>query len=451
MSNNRQLLYQTIAEIGRLYRRKAVSPVEVMKATLERLHEVEPQLNAFITVLEDQALEQARKAEEAFRQGEPAGKLFGIPVSVKDIFHTKGIRTSMGSRIMRDFVPDEDADVVSALRKAGAILFGKTNMLEFAFGFVHPDYGQCNNPWDVTRTAGGSSTGSGASVAAGVGFGSIGTDTGGSIRAPGSFCGIIGLKPTYDLVSRQGLFPLSDTLDHIGPLTRTVEDNAILLESISSAKFNYDKILSGEIKGMKVGVIRSLTDNVANKEIKGLTLAAIGRLESLGADIIEAEIPAIEQIEEIAIPLLLPEASTHHQRWYPQREADYARSTFNNIKEGFNIPAVSYLTAMERRRKFTKTVDQVLHPLDVLVLPTFSFTATVKDPSFEEGNFDISSRTLPFNVSGHPAITVSAGNTASENLPVGFQIVGRRHDEATVYRAAHALQQALGGFKQPPL
>jgi aspartyl-tRNA(Asn)/glutamyl-tRNA(Gln) amidotransferase subunit A len=448
---NRVLLYKTIDEISSLYRTKQISPVEVMAATLERLDALEPRLNAFITVLAEESLAQARKAEAVFRRGESVGKLFGIPVSVKDIFNTKDIRTTAGSRIMRDYVPEEDSYVVKALREAGALLFGKTNMLEFAFGFVHPDYGTCHNPWDLNRTAGGSSTGSGSSVAAGIGFGSIGTDTGGSIRAPGSFCGIIGFKPTYNLVSKQGLFPLSDTLDHVGTLTRTVQDNAILLESISSIRFDYAAVFSGNIKGVKIGVLRSLTDNLENTEIKSLTLAAIDKLRALGAIIMDAAIADIAKIEEIAIPILVAEASKNHQMWYPHREADYAASTFNNVKAGFDVSAVRYLAALDQRRHFTEAVNESLSKVDVLVLPTFSFTATVKDPSFEDGNYDISSRTLPFNVSGHPALTISAGNTASEHLPVGFQIVGRHNDEAMVYRVAHALQAASGGFKQPPL
>jgi aspartyl-tRNA(Asn)/glutamyl-tRNA(Gln) amidotransferase subunit A len=449
--NNRELLYKTMDEIAAMYRKKEVSPVEVMQATLSRLNELEPQLNAFITVMADDALAGAKKAEAAFQKGENVGKLFGIPVSLKDIFDIKGVRTTAGSRIMRDYVPNEDSYVYTALREAGAIVFGKTNMLEFAFGFVHPDYGKCTNPWNLNRTAGGSSTGSGSSVTAGIGFASIGTDTGGSIRAPGSFCGIVGFKPTYNLVSKQGLFPLSQSLDHAGPLTRTVKDNAIVLETISSAKFDYDAIFTGDIHGVKVGVIRSLTDNIANTEIKDLSLSAVEKLKDLGAAIVDVAIPSIHEIEGIAIPILLAEASKNHQEWHPHRETDYAPSTFNNVKEGFTVSAVSYLAAQDQRRKFTEIVNESLSKVDVLVCPTFSFTATVNDPSFEDGNFDISSRTLPFNVTGHPAITISAGNTASENLPVGFQIVGRHYDEAMVYRVAHALQQALGGFKQPQL
>ncbi|ULO09062.1 amidase [Paenibacillus sp. 19GGS1-52] len=451
LSNQMDLLYATIDEISGMYRRKEVSPVEVMKATLERLDEVEPQLNAFITVLAEQSLVEAKKAEEIFRKGEAAGKLTGIPISLKDIFSTKGIRTSMGSRILKDFVPEEDAYVYKALREAGAILFGKTNMLEFAFGFVHPDYGQTNNPWNVKRVAGGSSTGSGASVSAGIGYASIGTDTGGSIRAPGSFCGIIGLKPTYDLIPRTGCFPLSDTLDHVGLLTRTVKDNAIILEAISLQRFHYESIFTGDIDGVKVGIIRSLTDNVADPQIKSIVLAAIAKLGDLGAELLDVSVPFIENAEQIAIPILLSEASKHHAKWYEDRELDYSASTFANLKAGYDISAVAYLAALEQRRVLTEAVSEILTKVDVLVCPTFSFAATEKDPSFEQGNFDISSRTIPFNLTGHPALTVSAGNTISEPLPVGLEIIGRHLDESMVYRVAYAFEAATGGFKRPPL
>ncbi|WP_052947560.1 amidase [Aneurinibacillus tyrosinisolvens] len=357
------LLFSSIEQIGSLYRKKEISPVEVTKATLERLNDVEPKLNAFITVLSDQAIEQAKQAEALFLQGEDTGKLTGIPVSVKDIFMTKGIRTSLGSRIMQDFVPDYDADIYTALRKSGAVLFGKNNMLEFAYGSVHPDYGQCNNPWDIQRTAGGSSTGSGASVAAGIGFASIGTDTGGSIRGPATFCGIVGLKPTHEKVSRKGVFPLSHSLDHVGPLTRTVRDNAAVLEAISTDPLNFDSIFTGSIKGTKIGVIKKLMDLPLDREVLSLVNNAIEQLRSLGAEIIEVEIPGIESIGRAGLTLVLAEASFYHKEWHPHRADDYAPGTYTNVKEGFNISAMSYLEALEKRREFIETVNGVSRKL----------------------------------------------------------------------------------------
>jgi aspartyl-tRNA(Asn)/glutamyl-tRNA(Gln) amidotransferase subunit A len=445
------LLFLSIEELGQLYRKKHISPVEVTKGTINRLEELEPKLNAFITVLAEQALEQAALAEKAFLKGEEVGKLFGVPVSIKDLFYTKGIRTSLGSRIMQDFIPEEDAYVYHALKNAGAIIIGKNNMLEFAYGSVHPDYGQCNNPWDLTRTAGGSSSGSASSVAAGIGYASLGTDTGGSIRVPAAFCGIVGLKPTYETVSRQGLFPLSNSLDHIGPLTRTVRDNAIVLEQISTKCFDYDSIFTGSISGIKIGVIQSLTDSITHPEILGLTREAITTLKELGGDIVEVNIPSIETIESFAIPIILAEASTYHKQCYPDREKDYALGTAANLKAGYGITAVSYVEAIMKKHEFTSNINKLFEQVDLLLCPTVPYPATEKDPSFEDGNIDISQRTIPFNLTGHPAMSISAGNTASQNLPVGLQMIGRHHDESLIYKVADAYQRATGGYRRPNL
>ncbi|MGG3468534.1 amidase [Neobacillus pocheonensis] len=450
IKSGRDLLFKSIDEIGTLYRRKEVSPVEVTEATLGCLAELEPKLNAFITVMAEEALVKAKQVEAAFMKEEAVGKLFGIPVSIKDIFNTKGIRTTLGSRILQNHVPEKDSYLYTALQSSGAIIFGKNNMLEFAYGSVHPDYGQCNNPWDVNRTSGGSSTGSASSVAAGIGFASIGTDTGGSIRLPSSFCGIVGLKPTYDRVSRQGLFHLSHSLDHIGPLTRTVRDNAIVLESISSKPVNFDTTFTGSIKGMKIGVIRSLIDSaVIHPEVRELVNSAIKQLVELGAEVVDVEIPELETISEIAFPILMSEGSYHHKQWYPERAADYAEGTRVVLAEGFKVSAVSYVEALERKREFAEKVDRLFDRFDVLVCPTSPSPATERDPSFEDTTYDYLQRTIPFNVAGNPALTVSAGLTASQNLPAGLQFIGRHFDETAIYRAADAFQVSNGGYKRP--
>jgi aspartyl-tRNA(Asn)/glutamyl-tRNA(Gln) amidotransferase subunit A len=451
IKSGKDLLFKSIDEIGALYRKKEISPVEVTEATLDLLTELEPKLNAFITVLAEDALRQAREAETVFIKGETVSKLFGVPVSIKDIFNTKGIKTTLGSRILQSYVPEEDSYLYNALRASGAIVFGKTNMLEFAYGSVHPDYGQCNNPWDVNRTAGGSSTGSASSVAAGIGFASIGTDTGGSIRLPSSFCGIVGLKPTYDKVSRNGLFHLSHSLDHIGPLTRTVRDNAIVLEGISSIPINFDSIFTGSIQGIKIGVIRSLTESITHPEVSKLINAAIRKLSDLGAEVVDVDIPGIETIKDIAFPILMSEGSYHHKKWYPERAEDYALGTQVVLKEGFNLSAVSYVEALEKKREFAQTIDDLFNRFDVLVCPTSPSPATDRDPSFEDTTYDYTQRTIPFNVTGNPALTVSAGLTPSENLPVGLQIIGRHFDEASIYRVADTFQLTTGGYKRPQI
>ncbi|MFD1037430.1 amidase [Virgibacillus byunsanensis] len=444
-----ELLFKSIEEIGQLYRNKEVSPYEITKATIERLNTLEPKLNAFITVLSEEALSQAKKAEDAFLKNKEVGKLYGIPVSLKDIFDTKGIRTSLGSRIMRDYVPNKNSHVYDAFLKAGAIVVGKNNMLEFAYGSVHPDYGQCNNPWDINHTAGGSSSGSASSVAAGIGFASIGTDTGGSIRVPSSFCGIVGLKPTYNAVPREGVFPLSNSLDHVGPMTRTVRDNVIVLEHITSKKFNYESIFSNTLNGVRVGVVRSLTDSIHHTEVKQLIDKAILRIKDLGADVIDVSIPGIEIIERAAMPILLAEATSYHTKW-EDRTSDYAEGTYKNLKEGYNVSALSYLESLQIKNSFTASIYEAFNQVDILLCPTVPYPATEKDPSFKDGDIDISQRTIPFNMSGNPALSISAGNT-SENMPVGLQIVGKHHDEGVVYQVANAFQVATGGYNKPKL
>lgn len=428
-----------------------MSPVEVLEATLERLEELEPRLNAFVTVLSEEAREQAREAEALYARGAPTSKLTGVPVSVKDIFDTKGIRTTVGSRIMKENVPDRDAYVYAALRRTGAVVFGKNNMLEFAYGFVHPDYGQCNNPWDTSRTAGGSSSGSASSVGAGIGYGSLGTDTGGSIRIPASFCGVVGLKPTNEVVSREGCFPLSHTLDHVGPLTRTVRDNAAFME-ILAPSLSLSGFASGTpVSGLRVGVIANLMGEPLGEEVKDLVEAAIGRISGFVADVSDVRLPGVERIDEIAMPILIAEASHHHRRMYAKSKDDYSDGTRANLAAGFKISAVDYIAALEERQRFTKVVDELLQEVDVLVCPTAPFAATETDPDFEGGALDYILRTVPFDVSGHPALSVPAGNTVSQNLPAGIELVAAHGQEDVLYRLAAAYEEEVGGFAVPNL
>ncbi len=443
------LLFSLIDEVQALYEQKEVSPLEVLEATLRRLEELEPRLNAFVTVMAEQAREQAREAEKLYSRGEATGRLLGIPVSVKDIFATRGIRTTVGSRILKDSVPDHDARVYRDLRGAGAVVFGKNNMLEFAYGFVHPDYGQCNNPWDTNRTAGGSSSGSASSVAAGIGYASIGTDTGGSIRIPASFCGVVGLKPTYEKVSRDGCFPLSHTLDHVGPITRTVRDNAAVLEAISHTGGAIPP--TGSLSGVRIGVIENLMGEPIDPEVLSLVGAAIERLRDLGGEVTEVRIPGVEAASDTALPILLPEAAYHHSAWYPDRADDYSSGTRANIEAGFNVPAVEYVRALQERRRLTETVNDALGRVDVLVCPTVAYTATVTDPNFEGGAEEYILRSVPFDVTGHPALTIPAGNTSSRNLPAGLELISSHHAEAVAYRVAAAYEDDLGGFARPPL
>ena len=446
-----KLPFSPIDELHASYKTREVSPVEVLEATLERLEQLEPRLNAFITTLFEEARGQAKKAEELFSKEAPVGKLAGVPVSVKDIFATEGIRTTVGSRIMEDHVPDYDSYVYSALKRAGAVVFGKNNMLEFAYGFMHSDYGQCNNPWDTNRTAGGSSSGSASSVCAGIGYASVGTDTGGSIRIPASFCGIVGLKPTYEAVSRDGCFPLSHTLDHVGPLTRTVRDNAAIMEVLAPT-ISLSGLAAGEpVSRIRVGVISNLMGDPVGEEVKTLVQAAIDRIGGLVAEVTDVSLPGVERIDEVAMPILLAEASYYHRRWFPERTNDYAEGTRANLAAGLEVPAVDYVAALRERESFTKVVEEVLREVDVLVCPTAPFAATETDPDFEGGARDYILRTVPFDVTGHPALTIPAGNTVSQNLPAGIQLVAAHRREDVLYRLAAAYEEEVGGFSRPSL
>ena len=446
-----KLSFASIDALHASYRAKEVSPVEVLEATLERLEALEPRLNAFVTVLPEEARAQAREAEALFSRGEPTSMLTGVPVSIKDIFDTKGIRTTVGSHIMKNNVPDRDAYVYTALKRAGAVVFGKNNMLEFAYGFVHPDYGQCNNPWDTGRTAGGSSSGSASAVGAGIGYGSIGTDTGGSIRIPASFCGVVGLKPTNEAVSREGCFPLSHTLDHVGPLTRTVRDNAAFMEVLAPT-LSLPGLTSGEpVSGLRVGVISNLMGDPIGDEVKDLVEAAVGRISGLVAGVTDVRLPGVERIDEIAMPILLAEASHYHRRMYEKSPDDYSDGTRANVAAGFEIAAVDYVAALEERRRFTEAVDEVLREVDVLACPTSPFAATRTDPNFEGGARDYILRTVPFDVSGHPALSVPAGNTASGNLPAGIELIAAHGGEDVLFRLGAAYEEEVGGFAVPDL
>lgn len=440
MNPGSELLFASIATLSQLLRDGELSPEDLLEAVLARQEALEPELNAFTTVLADQARRQAREAAAALAAGE-GGPLTGIPVSVKDIFDIAGVPTIAGSRILREPKATADSAVHSRLRDAGAVVFGKTNMLEFAYGFVHPDHGQCNNPWDTGRTAGGSSSGSASAVAAGIGYASVGTDTGGSVRAPASFCGLVGMKPTYDSIDRHGLLPLSATLDHVGLLTRTVADNRLLLAVLTGRPA--PERPPGEEP--VVGVITELVDATPDPEVRQAFAAAVEVLGSTGARVRKVSLPGVSELWRRAVEILGPEAAHAHRRWLPGRESDYAAPTFANLMAGREVPAVAYLAALEARQAFSRQVDSVLGEADVLAAPTMPGGATVQDPQLDLAGLDACVRTIPFNVSGHPALSLPAGST-SDGRPLGWQLIGPKGREDAVYAVAERYELARGGF-----
>ena len=453
--------YLDIATLGRRYRDRTLSPVEATKVALDRIRMYDRQLNAFITVLEAAAMAQAQAAEAAFASGGEYGPLFGVPISLKDIIDTAGIRTTAASRIWRDHVPTQTATVAQRLADAGAILLGRCNMLEFAYGIVHPDYGQCNNPWDIDRTSGGSSSGSAASVAAGMGWASIGTDTGGSIRIPASYCGIAGLKPTYGLVSVHGIFPLSHSLDHAGPLTRTVEDAALVLQTIAghdprdstsliATPPDYRAALTGDIRGLQLGVLTQHMGAELRPGVGAAVEAAIGELERAGMRVQRVSIPLLEQADSALIDAIMPEATLVHQAWLRERPDEYAAQTRVQLEQGQQISVVAYLQAQDYRSGLRQALIAALHDVDVLISPTVPWEAPAEDPAVGGNDGAAESRfTGPYNLTGLPAISLPCG-FGPHGLPLCMQLIGPPLGEALLLQVAHAYEQRAGWVVRHP-
>lgn len=452
--------YLDIATLGRRYRDRTLSPVEAVRAVLDRIDLHGRRLNAFITALEAAAMAQAHVAEAAFASGGEHGPLFGVPISLKDSIDTAGIRTTAASRIWRDHIPSQTATVAQRLADAGAILLGKCNMLEFAYGIVHPDYGQCTNPWDIGRTSGGSSSGSAASVAAGMGWASIGTDTGGSIRIPASYCGIVGLKPTYGLVSVHGVFPLSRALDHVGPLTRTVEDAALVLQaiaghdphdptSLTATPPDYRAALTGDVRGLRLGV---LTQHMSalRPGVGEAVEAAIGELERAGMQVQRVTIPLLEQADSALIDAIMPEATLVHQAWLRERPDEYAAQTRAQLEQGQQISAVAYLQAHDYRSGLRQALIAALRDVDVLISPTVPWEAPAEDPAVGGDDGAAESRfTGPYNLTGLPAISLPCG-FGPYGLPLGMQLIGPPLGEALLLKVAHAYEQRVGWVGRHP-
>ncbi|MBI4233727.1 MAG: Asp-tRNA(Asn)/Glu-tRNA(Gln) amidotransferase subunit GatA [Chloroflexi bacterium] len=461
----------TIVEAARLIEKKALSPVELVGASLERIQRLNPKLNAYLTVMADSAMQAAQQAEREIQQGRYRGPLHGIPVSLKDLYYTRGVRTTAGSRIMADFVPDYDATVTTRLREAGAVIVGKAHMHEFAMGATtnNPHYGPCHNPWKLDRIPGGSSGGSGAAIAARTDLASLGSDTGGSIRLPAAVCGVVGLKPTYGRVSRHGVVPLSWSLDHAGPLTRTAADAALVLQAIaghdpkdsSSADIpvsDYPRALDGNIKGLRVGIPREYFWDELDPDVEQAVRRAIGVLGELGCAVEEVSLPTMPYAAAAGSLISWAEAATFHERWLRTRAGDYGVDVRNRLEQASMELAVHYIKAQRVRRQITEELVKALQRVDVLVAPT----APIPAPRIGATTIQVrgvstdvllllSKLTRPFNLSGQPAVSVPCG-FSRDGLPVAFQVAGRHFDEATVLKVADAYQRATDWHARvPPL
>jgi aspartyl-tRNA(Asn)/glutamyl-tRNA(Gln) amidotransferase subunit A len=438
--------YASILEVSQRLSRFELSSEELVRSQLDRAGRIS-ELNAFISLLEGEAISDARRLDVMRKRGEVLGPLHGIPITAKDLVWSKGVRTTSGSKIDAGFVPDRDAEALASLRAKGAVLLGKTNLHEFAYGVsnVNPHYGASRNPWDRTRISGGSSGGSAVSLASGVGYGSIGTDTGGSIRIPSSLCGISGLKPTYGRISREGVTPLSWSLDHVGPMARTVEDLALMYEAMSGEAVELPEPSgSTPLRGLKVGLpSRYFFENLA-PEVESSVRRAVAGLESLGASIVEIDVPQIESQGACRNTIAFAEASCYHEKNIRTRPQDYGEDTRDLLRLGLLIPATDYLTALRVRRSIFRAFRKAFEAIDVLVAPATPATAPpIGAPALETGE-ELRSGLLrlagPFNTVGFPALSTPCGFTEN-GLPIGLQLAAAPRRESLLLRVARAFER----------
>lgn len=458
-----ELAWLTLAQASEKIRTRAVSPSELVKACLDRIEIYNPKLNAFITVTGEAALAQAKALEAEQRAGKLRGPLHGIPLALKDNIDTAGLRTTAGSAVFDDRVPEADAEVARRLKAAGAILLGKLNLHEFAMGGTSATsyYGPVRNPWALERNPGGSSGGSAAAVAAALCYGALGTDTGGSIRTPASYCGIVGLKPSYGLVSIRGIVPLTFSLDHCGPMTRTVQDSALLLNalagydrldiaSVEHAGEDYAAGLRQPVSGFRVGVPRAPFFDHADADVARVVEDALRVLAKLSAGLKDVALPSTRDVS------LSGETYAYHQELFERSSGRYMIPTRRALQNGGNAKAADYVRGRWKLETLRRTIDDSFKDVDLVALPTRRRTPRTVDAAVKREESDRPrnpelENTGAFNVYGIPALSVPCGFTAS-GLPVGLMIAGPRFSDARVLALAHAYERATEWHaRTPPL
>ena len=448
--------FLSVAELSDLLRTGEVSPVEATEAYLDRIDSKDGQIGAYLTILRDQALEAARAAEREIAQGQYRGPLHGVPYAVKDQIYTKGVRTTGGSPVFNDFVPEHDATVISRLNEAGAVLLGKLNMTEFATSGLSHQFDPPRNPWNLERSTGGSSSGSGASTAAFMCATSLGEDTGGSVRFPAAWCGLVGLRPTWGLVSRYGVMPGIRSMDTIGPLSRTVEDCAITIQAIAgydpkdritrnAPVPDFRAALTGSVEGLRFGVVRELVyTGVTDEEVRQSVLAAANALGELGATVKEVSVPLAAHAATISTGIRV-EAPITYGDLVRNRPQEIGHDNRVGYMVGTVLPAQAYYKALSLRTLLRDEIAEALADVDLLLSPTAGVAAQLIEPDPLVLGKENSYRTpyvltTAFSLANVPALSVPCGFTA-DGLPIGLQIAGRPFDEETVLRAGHAYEQ----------
>lgn len=465
-----ELCDMTISQLAPLIKSSKISPVEVTRSVLERIEKMEPNLNAYITIDHENALKAAQAAQRRIKRGNYHGPLDGIPISLKDLYQTKGLRTSGGSKILQDWEPEEDAFSVAKLREAGAIIVGKTNLHEFAFGGTtqNPHFGGTKNPYNREHIPGGSSGGSAAAVAAGMCIASTGSDTGGSIRTPSALCGTVGLKPTYGRVSLRGIIPLAWSLDHAGPITKCVRDAALMLSvmagydpddptSASEKAARFERVLKDDVRKLKIGIDPAFCFSGVDDEVEQALKGALKVLERLGAKVVEISVPSIELTSPVESVIITSEAASYHEENLRNRPMDFGEDVRLLLRAGASFLATHYLKAQRIRSIIRREFSDAFKKIDLFALPG----AAVPAPKIGAGTVAIKGMetdtqmallrfTCPSNLTGLPAISIPCG-MSKEGLPIGLQLVGKAFDEATVLRAAFTFEQHAEPLPKPPI
>ena len=461
----------SLSEASQLVRSKKVSPVELTRECLSRIERLNPNLNAFITVTADSALAEARQAEAEIQHERWRGPLHGIPIGLKDLIDTAGVRTTAASGLFKDRVPAQDAEIVHRLKAAGAVLLGKLNLHEFAYGgsSVISHFGPVHNPWNLDYSPGGSSGGSAAAVAAQLCYGAIGSDTGGSVRQPAGYCGIVGLKPTYGRVSTSGVIPLSWSLDHVGPMTRTVTDAALMLQVIAGYDAqdtasivvpvpNYAATIAAATSSLRLGILRAYFYEALHPEIQAAMEAALSVLKTLTRT--QRDVAPLAASDNYAsmmdpyVTILRAEAYAYHKEYVSKSPELYQAQTLKRIQAGADVTTSAYIQARHQLEQIRRSVAQVFETVDLLITPTscvppFAIADLFDPNTLREKELLMLRNTRPFNMLGLPTVSVPCGFTRAD-LPIGMQITGPPGGEATVLRLAYAYEQATERHKRKP-